>query len=264
MNPFAMYSLGGLFSVTLLFFGMYQMSNVVGNVSYEKGDGAQAATVVVTSVPSLDDRDRNTGPSFEPIHEAPEEAEEEVVEKKNASEEEEEELIAAVSEAPIGATPPSPQPSVIENEQSESALVDTSAQQDTIAELQEQVSSLLDQVADATESEPEGTSEPAYFVTPSGVRLDASGNVIHDNGEVVDEEEEEPVVAEQETESETLPYGYYRLPSGVIMGPGGVVVDEEDLADAEEEQEQAFQTQSTGCFTLPNGNTINAYGQPCD
>ena len=245
MNPIAMYGAGGLLAVALLFSGMYGASSVFGKVSYEKPTTQTAS--VVESLPE---------PEPVVVEEEPEETEE-VVEEEPVQEPEEE-LIPAIEEAPA---PPAPEPEPVTEE--------TSSDHAAVAALQEQVNSLLEQVADATAAQVQASEEtnddPGYFVTPGGVKIDANGNVVNDDGTVEESEPEETTQQQQtQTEQVTLPSGYYRLPNGTIIGPGGEVVDEDDLREAERQEEQAFEVRGTSCFELPNGNKIDAYGQPCD
>ena len=223
-----MYGIGGLLSISLLFFGVYQMSSVVGKVSYERPQ-TQSASVIVTNVPSADD-DLEEGE--EPLEEAIEEI---------AIKEPKEELIPAVEEAPI----PNGAPTV-----EESSSIDSG----TIAALQEQVNALLEQVADA--SAETSSSESAYFVTPSGTKIDANGNVVN-NDEVVAQDTSDS--EESSSQSETLPVGYYRLPSGAVMGPGGVIVDDYEVVQATEQEEQT-QVTSLDYYITPSGQKIDRYG----
>ncbi len=235
MNVFAMYGIAGLVSVSLLFFGMYSVSAVVGTVTYQKGD-TQAASVIVTHVPELEEK----------TQEVLIEEDEDVKEVH-----EDDESASVASGASTGSSAPT-QEDAPEEVQSDT----TTSQSDVVATLQEQVNTLLDQVAEASGGETNSTEEASgFFVTPTGVRIDANGNVVNDSGEVVASTEE----TESSEALSPLPSGYYRLPTGVVIGPGGVVVNENDIVQATQQEEQSNIT-SLDYFITPSGEKIDRYG----
>lgn len=245
MNKYAMYGVGGLVLVLLLFFGIYQASNIAGKVTYEKG-GMQSASIVVTNMPTLSE----DGYVTEVVEET---VEEPVIQEEEEKVEEEEELILAVEEAPTPPPAQSPEPVVEET---------NSAGSNTIAELQKQVDALLEQVSSATTNTTDTADESAYFLTPNGTKIDADGNVVNDDGEV--EQTASTESSTENTQTTTLPMGYFRLPSGAVMGPGGIIIDEEDLIQAQQQEEQSQQTHYAEYYTLPNGTKIDAYGNIID
>ena len=104
----------------------------------------------------------------------------------------------------------------------ESNSVKTPSSSDYITELQERVESLIEQVSvQTTESAAEGGSDnngEDFFITPTGVKIDAYGNVI-------DESASEGGDTAQEEETQQLETGVFITPSGVKIDEEGNVIE---------------------------------------
>lgn len=97
----------------------------------------------------------------------------------------------------------------------ESSSVQTTSSSELITELQEQVESLLEQVnTDTTEqAAEESDSDEVFFITPTGIKMDAEGNIIDDSTP-----EDGGTVQVEETQ-QTEP--------GVFITPAGIKIDAE-------------------------------------
>jgi len=183
MNSYAIFGAGFL-SGAILISGIFLISTKAGTVVYTSPDTSRASVLVGSG-----DTDITKAPLIETLDEKQEEG---LVDRK-----EEPSSVAAPVEV-------------------EESSVQAAPSSDYITELQKQVESLIEQVSTQTAelaetAVEESDSDEVFFITPTGIKMDADGNIIDESapgGSVV---QEEP----QQTEP------------GVFITPGGVKIDAE-------------------------------------
>ena len=181
MNSYAIFGAGFL-SGAILISGIFLISTKGGVVVYTSPDTSTASVLVGSGGSQISDV-----PPSETLIDKNDKAEEGFVERKKK--------------------PPSEsiQPEV------QSGSVQTTFSSDYITELQEQVESLIEQVSAQTTkpASEESGSDEVFFTTPTGVKIDADGNVIDDST----------------SQSGNTVQGIFITPAGVKIDAAGNIIE---------------------------------------
>jgi len=221
MKSYAIFGAGFL-SGAVLISGIFLISTRGGVVVYTSPDTSRATVLVGSG-----DTDAVDTPPSEALNDENEKQEEELVERKK------------------GPSSRVTQPEV------EESRVQSVPSNDYIIELQEQVDSLIEQVSTQT-AEPvetateESDSDEVFFMTPTGIKMDADGNVINESssqsGDTAQKEET------QQTDSE------------VFTTPTGVKIDADGNVIGESVSQNVNTPLEPGVFITPAGVKIDAEG----